>query len=250
MVALTQSPTLFKLLADDVRWRIVLALARGDRRGQELVRALRRPQNLVSYHLQQLLKHKLVSQRRSAADRRDVYFSLRTETLRRLYAETGAALLPGPASPAPAETAEGAAQTAAPARVLFLCTHNSARSQMAEAILRHLSQGQIDVHSAGNEPSDIHPLARQVMRARGISLEGQRSKHLSEFAGQRFDYIHEFLGDEAFKFAKRLFLENRPHLPAFVPFAFFEQQFPDLFEQRYRRALDLSREFLLALHIG
>jgi protein-tyrosine-phosphatase len=60
---------------------------------------------------------------------------------------------------------------------------------MAEAILRHLSRGQVDVHSAGNEPSEIHPLARQAMRERGIDMDRQRAKHLSEFEGQHFDYI-------------------------------------------------------------
>jgi protein-tyrosine-phosphatase len=60
---------------------------------------------------------------------------------------------------------------------------------MAEAILRHLSQGQVEAYSAGNEPSSIHPMAMQTMRARGIPTDGQRSKHLAEFAGQRFDYV-------------------------------------------------------------
>ena len=189
MAALAQPPTLIKLLADDVRWQIVTALAGSDRRGRELVQLLRRPQNLVSYHLRQLLKHKLVSERRSAADGRDVYFSLRLDALRQLYQESGQALHPGLADFALDRQAQPAVASLLPVRVLFLCTHNSARSQMAEAILRHLSRGQIDVHSAGNEPSDIHPLARQATRERGISMEGQRAKHLSEFEGQRFDYI-------------------------------------------------------------
>jgi protein-tyrosine-phosphatase len=60
---------------------------------------------------------------------------------------------------------------------------------MAEAILRHLSRGQVDVHSAGTEPSAIHPPARQAMRERGIDMDGHRAKHLSEFEGQHFDYI-------------------------------------------------------------
>jgi ArsR family transcriptional regulator, arsenate/arsenite/antimonite-responsive transcriptional repressor / arsenate reductase (thioredoxin) len=184
-----QPPALIKLLADDMRWQIVTALARSDRRGRELVQLLRRPQNLVSYHLRQLLKHKLVSERRSAADGRDVYFSLRLDALRQLYQESGQALHPGLADIVPNADSRLAAAGLPPVRALFLCTHNSARSQMAEAILRHLSRGQVDVHSAGNEPSEIHPLARQAMRERGIPMEGQRAKHLSEFEGQRFDYI-------------------------------------------------------------
>ena len=181
-------PILLKLLADEVRWQIVTALARSDRRGQELVQLLRRPKNLVSYHLKQLLAHQLVAERRSAADGRDIYFSLRLDQVRQLYLESGQALHPSLTNVATDPQTQR--ELILPhRRILFLCTHNSARSQMAEAILRHLSAGQIEVYSAGTEPSEIHPLAIQVMRERGINIAGQRSKHLSEFIGQRFDYI-------------------------------------------------------------
>jgi arsenate reductase len=76
-----------------------------------------------------------------------------------------------------------------PVRVLFLCTHNSARSQMAEAILRHLGQGQVETHSAGTEVTRVHPLAIQAMAAKGIDMTGHRSKHMDEFLGQQFDYV-------------------------------------------------------------
>src|SRR4029077_12298696 len=74
-------------------------------------------------------------------------------------------------------------------RVLFLCTHNAARSQMAEGILRHLSQGTVEVYSAGTDPSAIHPLAIRALRDMGIDISGQRSKHVREFAGQSFDFV-------------------------------------------------------------
>lgn len=75
-------------------------------------------------------------------------------------------------------------------RVLFLCTHNAARSQMAEAILRHLAQGAVEAQSAGTEPSEVHPLAVEtVRRLFSADTTGQRSKHVGEFAGQRFDYV-------------------------------------------------------------
>lgn len=73
-------------------------------------------------------------------------------------------------------------------RVLFLCTHNSARSQIAEALLRDLTHGQVEVHSAGTEPRQIHPLAIQALKAIGIQHAG-RSKHLEEFRGQTFDFV-------------------------------------------------------------
>jgi protein-tyrosine-phosphatase len=74
-------------------------------------------------------------------------------------------------------------------RVLVLCTHNSARSQMAEGLLRHLSGGRIAAFSAGTEATRVHPLAIAAMAGAGIDIAGQRSKHLGEFAGQPFDYV-------------------------------------------------------------
>ncbi len=77
----------------------------------------------------------------------------------------------------------------APARVLFLCTGNSARSQMAEAILERVGGPRIEAVSAGSHPKDLHPDAVRVMRERGIDIGGARSKHFGEFAEQRFDYV-------------------------------------------------------------
>jgi protein-tyrosine-phosphatase len=73
-------------------------------------------------------------------------------------------------------------------RVLFLCTHNSARSQMAEGILRHLAPA-VEVASAGTEVTRVHPLAIQALAPWGIDISGQRSKHLEELLGRRFDYV-------------------------------------------------------------
>ena len=74
-------------------------------------------------------------------------------------------------------------------RVLVLCTGNSARSQMAEGILRHDCGDRFEVHSAGNRPSLVRPEAIRVMEEIGIDISTQRSKHVREFAGQRFDYV-------------------------------------------------------------
>jgi ArsR family transcriptional regulator, arsenate/arsenite/antimonite-responsive transcriptional repressor / arsenate reductase (thioredoxin) len=74
-------------------------------------------------------------------------------------------------------------------RVLFVCTRNSARSQMAEALLRHLSRGRIDVFSAGSEPAEsVHPLvAEAVGELTRADLADARPKPLSLFAGERFE---------------------------------------------------------------
>jgi arsenate reductase (thioredoxin) len=74
-------------------------------------------------------------------------------------------------------------------RVLILCTGNSARSQMAEGWLRELAGDQFDVFSAGTHPSVVNPLAIAVMAERGVDISGQRSKSVSEFLDQPFDFV-------------------------------------------------------------
>ena len=74
-------------------------------------------------------------------------------------------------------------------RVLILCTGNSARSQMAEGLLRHDAGDRFEVFSAGTRPSSVRPEAIAVMRELGIDISHQRSKHVNEFAGQSFDYV-------------------------------------------------------------
>ncbi|HEV2764811.1 MAG TPA: arsenate reductase ArsC [Pyrinomonadaceae bacterium] len=74
-------------------------------------------------------------------------------------------------------------------RVLVLCTGNSARSQMAEGILRRAGGDAFEVHSAGVSPSRVRPEAVEAMREIGIDISRQRSKSADEFAGQEFDYV-------------------------------------------------------------
>jgi arsenate reductase len=74
-------------------------------------------------------------------------------------------------------------------RVLFVCTHNSARSQMAEAYLRHLGGDAFDVDSAGTKPGTLHPLTIEVMAEEGIDVSGQRAKAVDDFVQQPFDYV-------------------------------------------------------------
>ena len=74
-------------------------------------------------------------------------------------------------------------------RVLILCTGNSARSQMAEGLLRHDGGREYEVFSAGTHPSQVRPEAIQVMREAGIDISGHRSKSVEEFANQHFDYV-------------------------------------------------------------
>ena len=74
-------------------------------------------------------------------------------------------------------------------RVLILCTGNSARSQMAEGLLRHDAGDRFEVQSAGTKPGQVRPEAIAVMKEIGIDISGHRSKHMDEFQDQSFDYV-------------------------------------------------------------
>jgi arsenate reductase len=74
-------------------------------------------------------------------------------------------------------------------RVLILCTGNSARSQIAEGLLRALAGDRFEVSSAGTKPSIVNPLAIAAMDERGLDIRSHRSKHLSEFLAQPFDFV-------------------------------------------------------------
>lgn len=74
-------------------------------------------------------------------------------------------------------------------RILFLCTGNSARSQMAEALLRLIAGDHFDADSAGTHPAGLNPMTVEAMRDLGVDLGHHRSKHVEEFLGQSFDYV-------------------------------------------------------------
>jgi arsenate reductase len=76
-----------------------------------------------------------------------------------------------------------------PIRVLFVCTGNSARSIMAEALLRHHGGGRFEVFSAGTEPRGVNPLTLRVLEDAGIDTTGARSKSVTEYLGETFDYV-------------------------------------------------------------
>ena len=74
-------------------------------------------------------------------------------------------------------------------KVLFLCTHNSCRSQMAEGLLKNLAGDKFKAYSAGVNPTSVHPLAKKVMKEIGIDISGQQSKSVDEFLDKGFDYV-------------------------------------------------------------
>ncbi len=184
-----QPPNFLKLLAHDIRWKILVLLGRSDYCVQELVHLIEQPQNLVSYHLRQLRGQNLVSERRSSADSRDIYYSLNFETLSTLYFAAADALHPALSGGIAELLQTQVDRPEKPVRVLFLCTENSARSQIAEALTRYLSKGMVEAFSAGSHPTSIHPFAIRVLAHLGIDTSSLRSKHFDEFREQSFDRI-------------------------------------------------------------
>ena len=183
---LAPPPPFARLAGHPLRWRLLSELAGSDCRVRELAALAGQPQNLVSYHLRLLRDAGLVAARRSSFDGRDTYYHLDLARCAQSLAGAGSALHPGlrlrPARPGPA--GRGGRPS-----VLFLCTGNSARSQLAEALARHRSAGWVRAFSAGSHPKPVHPDAVRVMAGRGIDLTGARPKHLSVFAGRRFDQV-------------------------------------------------------------
>ena len=179
-------PSFLQLVGHPLRWRMLNELSRSDRRVHELTELVGQPQNLVSYHLGQLRDAGVVAARRSSADRRDTYYTVDLAGLGSLLAATGGALHPGLRLVTPSADIDEVAGI----RILFLCTGNSARSQIAEALAVERSGGLLEARSAGSHPKPLHPNAVRVMRERyGVDLQGRRSKHLGEFEAERFDRV-------------------------------------------------------------
>jgi len=178
-----EPPAFLSAAGHPLRWGLLSALAAGDRQVHELTALLGQPQNLVSYHLGKLRRAALVTAHRSSADRRDTYYTLDLPRCSAMLADAGGALHPG------LRLAARVPVAAEGARVLFLCTGNSSRSQMAEALLRHRTSGAVRAFSAGSNPKPIAAYAVAALADRGVRLGAARSKHLSEFAGERFDRV-------------------------------------------------------------
>jgi protein-tyrosine-phosphatase/DNA-binding transcriptional ArsR family regulator len=183
-------PPFLQLVAHPVRWRLLRELVYSDRAVRELTHLLGERQNLVSYHLRQLREEGLVSVRPSSADGRDNYYTVDLTRCGALLQTAGGALHPGlwlvPAPPAASRANDRPRRRK---QILFLCTGNSARSQIAAALLEEMSQGTIDAVSAGSNPKPLHRNAVRVMRKRGIDISANRTKHLNEFVTRRFDFV-------------------------------------------------------------
>lgn len=183
-------PAFVRLASHPLRWRLMSELAVSDYRVRELTARVDQPQNLVSYHLRLLRDGGLVTSGRSSADRRDSYYHLDLDRCARAVTESGTALHPLLAMPS-----EGHAATVPPVsrplEVLFVCTGNSARSVIAEALLRHRAAGVGSATSAGTRPKpDLHPHAVRVLADEfGLDVSGQPPRDLQDLADRRFDVV-------------------------------------------------------------
>ncbi|MFQ3662008.1 MAG: arsenate reductase ArsC [Chloroflexaceae bacterium] len=172
-----------RILADDVVWRLVKTLAASDVHLRDLQIRLRVQPEVLEERLEQLEQLGLVSSRTSDADARLRYYRLQVERLHAVMQQVLSALHP---SLHLAPLSEMAASGPTRPRVLFLCTENSARSQLAEALLRQISRGTVEAYSAGTKPGTLNPLVAEIL---GEAAQGLRSKHVDEFQGQHFDYV-------------------------------------------------------------
>ncbi|WP_116706555.1 ArsR family transcriptional regulator [Actinomycetospora cinnamomea] len=182
-------PAFVRLAAHPLRWRLMTELAVSDHRVRELVARVGEPQNLVSYHLRLLRDGGLVTSSRSSFDGRDSYYHLDLDRCGEGLRDTGAALHPALRPAQPPEPAAG--PSARRLEVLFVCTGNSARSPIAEALLRRHSAGRVSATSAGTRPRDeLHPEAVRALREGfGIDVSGRRPRHLDALADRKFDVV-------------------------------------------------------------
>jgi protein-tyrosine-phosphatase/DNA-binding transcriptional ArsR family regulator len=184
------APRFLQLVAHPVRWRLLRELVHSDRAVWELTQLLGKQQSLVSYHLGQLRVGGLVRKRRSSADRRDSYYAVDLAHCGEQLRAAGGALHPGlwPELSPPTTRRPNRRSRRRP-RILFLCTGNSVRSQIAEALLEQMSERTVEAASAGSNPKPLHSHAVRVMRKRGIDISANRTKHLNEFVSQRFHFV-------------------------------------------------------------
>lgn len=198
-------PSFVKLASHPIRWSLLTSLAESDRYVGELAGLTGYPPNLVSYHLGLLRKGGLVTATRNAADRRGSYYHVDLRACADALAASGAALHPAIASDRANDNAtDSATDTSAgtPAgaaanlqvndvSVLFICSGNSVRSPIAEALLRLRSAGRVSVQSAGTAAHVrlAQTTVRVLGNEYGIDVDGHKPRHVNAISGKEFDVV-------------------------------------------------------------
>lgn len=184
-------PTFVRLAANPLRWRLLTELAGSDYRVRELVTRVDQPQNLVSYHLRLLRDGGLVTATRSSFDGRDSYYHLDLDRCAAALTDSGAALHPALRRVAETPISPVVQQRSPRIAVLFVCTGNSVRSPIAEALLRHHTADHVTVTSAGSRPKRrLHPNTLRVLRETfGIDVVSRGPRHLDTLADRVFDHV-------------------------------------------------------------
>src|SRR5215471_18859999 len=184
-------PVFVRAAAHPLRWRLLTDLAHSAYRVRDLVIRVDQPQNLVSYHLRLMRDGGLVTATRSSFDGRDSYYHLDLDRCAEALTDGGAALHPALRQHAAPPIAPAGQQPSGHIAVLFVCTGNSARSPIAEALLRHHTPEHLTVRSAGSRPKPrLHPNTIRVLRdAFDIDIANQQTRHLDTLSGRRFDHV-------------------------------------------------------------
>jgi protein-tyrosine-phosphatase/DNA-binding transcriptional ArsR family regulator len=184
-------PAFLRIAGHPLRWRLLTALADSDYRVRELGAQVGEPQSLVSYHLRLLRDAGLVTATRSSSDGRDSYYHLDLDRCAQALTDSGSALHPALRPDAVRPRPLRGPRAAGRVSVLFVCTGNSSRSPIAEALLRHRTAGAVTVVSAGSRPKPhMHPDAVRVLReSYGIDISRRRPRHLDTLTDQRFDHV-------------------------------------------------------------
>jgi arsenate reductase len=191
----TTAPAIFKALADPNRLKILDLLMQGESCNYELTEWLGITPSLLSHHLRTLREAGLVVSRRDAIDGRWVYYAVDREVIffwRQWFNEMFdlARIQPRSSGCGPENQLSEVKPGEAQHRVLFLCTGNSARSQMAEAIVNTRLIGRWQAVSAGTHPADrVHPLAVAALDELGIDWQDHQTKTADQFQDEPFDLV-------------------------------------------------------------
>ncbi len=234
-------PQILGVLADPTVWGIVTHLTQSDAHQQELAQALGVSPDDITAKATQLQPLGVISARQSDSNPQLTFYRLDLAALRDAWTAAGTAIHPFVGG-----VEEGLPdQITSKPRVLFLCTHNSARSQMAEGMLRHFSKGKVEAFSAGSVATRIHPQAIDTMNQAGIDITNQRSKHMDEYTGENFDYVITVCDQQHETCPVFPGTPKRIHWSFADPSAVAEEDQPQAFKSVANQMRNLLRYFLI-----